>query len=436
MSLLNFARHGEPLSAGTMINEDMSFHYDVVVIGGGAAGVAAAVGAANSGASVCMVEKYGFLGGAATTSSVLTYCGFFDQNKTQVVRGVGQQVLDRLAEKDLNRVHTMAETGNTIVVLDLETTKSVLDDIVTDSAIRLLLHSSVIGARTDGDRITDVDVMHRGGRVRIHGRAFVDASGDGALIAAAGAGSILSAPENRQANTLVMRVGNVDEDADLSEAGMRAAIESYERRTSSAFVRQSGIAVRMPLSREIMLLLADNHADALDVDELTHAEVESRRLSRRYFDAFTDSLSGWQRAYLANTGPQIGIRESRRLRGIDAVSSHDVSTARKRPGDSIGRGGWPMESHVAPGVTDYGRIDGKSWYHIPYGSIRSATTQNLWAGGRLVCSDDRAYASLRVLGTSFATGHAAGVAAAVFAETGEHDYARIRRGLEEQGALL
>lgn len=410
--------------------------FDVVVIGGGSAGIAAAIGAARSGASVCLVEKYGFLGGAATTSSVLALCGFFDQNKNLVVAGVGRQVLDQLRNRDIYQTQTVPETGNTIVLLDLETTKSVYDDLITAAGVRLLLHSQLISATVIDGQITAVNVVHRGGIETITGRAFVDCSGDGALIDAAGAGAMVSVPAERQASTLVMRVGAVSEDADLSMAGMTRAVAAYRPVAEMDLVRSNGIAVRMPLSREVMLLIADQHGDALDVTDFTAAEVHSRRLSWQYLAAFQKSLAGWENSFLASTGPQLGIRETRRLRGRQAVTTKDVSDGHKDASDAIARGGWPMEDHVTVGTTEYGGIADKGWYHVPYGAICSDTTDNLWAGGRLTSSDNRAYASLRVMGTSFATGHACGVAAAVYAADGRHDYVRIRALLEHQGALI
>ncbi|WP_457316352.1 FAD-dependent oxidoreductase [Sinomonas sp. RB5] len=419
-----------------MTQEPKDLHVDVAVVGGGAAGVAAAVGAAQSGASVCLIEQYGFLGGAATVSSVLTHCGFFDQTREQVVAGVGQQFLDALQKRDIYRTETFQASGNTVVLLDLETTKTVFDELVAEAGITLLLHSHLVGAAAQEGRLEAVDVSHRGGRLRVHARAFVDASGDGALIAAAEAEALVSAVNERQASTLVMRVGGVPAEADLSADAMARAVRRYESLTGAALTRDHGIAVRMPISGEVMLLLADQHRDVFDVQDLSAAEVEGRRLTWHYLEAFRLFLPGWEASFLAATGPQLGIREGRRLKGLETVAAEDVAAGRKLGDEGIARCGWPMEDHTVPGVTDYNGIRDKGWYHIPYGSICSASVENLWAAGRLVSADRRAFASLRVMGTAFATGHAAGVAAAVYADSGRHDLAAVRDLLSRQGALI
>lgn len=409
---------------------------DVVVVGGGAAGVAAAVGAARSGVSVCLIEQYGFLGGAATNSSVLTYCGFFDQTKEQVVRGVGQDFLDELKRQDLYRLETYINSGNTVVVLDQETTKRTLDELVRREGIDLLLHSTVFAAHADAETIRNVDVIHRGGTMRIAAKAFVDCSGDGALLRAANVPCHVSDVEERQASTLVMRIGGVAEDADFDSTSLNAALAAYHRETGIELVRSNGACVRMPLTRELMLLLADQHRDVFDVRELTRAERDARVTASRYVEAFSKHIRGWDGAYLASTGPQLGIREGRRLHGQATVTANDVVEARHRDADAIARCGWPMEDHAIPGSTSYSKIRDKKWYHIPYGAITSKDMDNLWAGGRLTSSDNRAFASLRVMGTSFATGQAAGVAAAMYSAKGHVDVARLRAGLREQGALI
>jgi hypothetical protein len=330
----------------------------------------------------------------------------------------------------------MEESGNTVVLLDMETTKRVYDELIDEAGIELYLHSQLVDAQTRDGVITSIRFAHRGGTASVTAQAFIDCSGDGALIAAAGAAEILVDVHDRQASTLVMRVGRVEEDADLTSKAMTDAVAAYQQKTGVSLVRTSGIAVRMPLTREVMLLLADQHRDLLDVTEITRAEIDARKLAWHYLAAFQDSLKGWESSFLSATGPQIGIREARRLKGRDAVTSDDVSEGRKRLEDAIARCGWPMENHIAPGVTEYGGIRDQGWYHIPYGAICSENIDNLWAGGRLVSSDNRAYASLRVMGTALATGQACGVAAAVYAADGVHSLQRTRHHLQLQGALV
>ncbi|QYN26400.1 FAD-dependent oxidoreductase [Amycolatopsis sp. DSM 110486] len=410
--------------------------FDVVVVGGGAAGVAAAVSAAQTGARVCLVERHGYLGGAAVASSVLTYCGFFDRSHGQVVAGVGQRFLDRLDELDLYLTHTSAESGNKVVLLDLETTKRVFDSLVVEAGVTVFLHATVFSASTVGDRVTTIAVAHPGGRLRIEGDAFVDCSGDGVLLEAAGADATVLPAEERQASTLVMRVGGVREDGDLTHAGMSSAVSAYRRATGVTLPRDHGVTVRLPVSREIMVLVADQHRDVLDVAETTSAEIEGRQLAMHYFRALRTGMRGWESSFLAATGPELGIRETRRLAGLTAITADDVTTGRKRPHEVVARGGWPMEDHAVPGVVSHHGIKDDGWYDIPYGSITSASLRNLWAGGRLVSSDGRAYGSVRVMGTAFATGHAGGVAAALFARSGVVHRAEVQEVLRQQGALL
>lgn len=408
---------------------------DVVVVGGGASGVAAAIGAARAGAEVLLVERYGFLGGAATISSVLSYCGFFDQTGRQVVAGVGRAVLESLRGRGVYLEHRFAWSGNTIVLLDSESLKLILDQLVFEAGVKLRLHTRLIGARVDGNRIEAVETVDAGLRRMVQADAFVDASGDGFLSYSAGADVRTASAESRRTATLAMRIGGVPDDADLSQDGIREAVERYNATSSRCLVRDRGAAARLPVTREIIMQFADEFVDALDVDDLSHAEVSGRRQAWQYLDAFREHLRGWECAYLVATGPQIGIRESRHLVGVETVRGEDVESARKRD-DAVALCGWPIEEHPRPGTTRYTPIAGKGHYDIPYDALRARNVDNLWVGGRLVSSDDRAYASLRVMGTAFATGHAAGIAAALYKRGAKHDFSVIRKELLRQGALL
>jgi flavin-dependent dehydrogenase len=175
--------------------------YDVVVVGGGSAGVGASAGAARTGVRVCLIERYPFLGGAATASSVWSYCGFFDQRREWVVGGVGADLLARLHIRGACREITFTCPGNTVVMIDPEYTKVALDQLVADAGVQVSLHSYLIDAVSDRERVIEAVVADHGGRRRIRGSVFVDATGDGDLASLAGASVSAPPPRERQAAT-------------------------------------------------------------------------------------------------------------------------------------------------------------------------------------------------------------------------------------------
>lgn len=412
-------------------------HFDVVVVGGGSAGVGAAIGAAQTAATVCLIERYPFLGGAATASSLLCYCGFFDQRREQVVGGVGADLLRRLRAGGAYEEKTFRWSGNTVVMIDPEFTKLTLDAMVGDARIAVSLHSYLVAAHAEGDQLTEVVVADHGGMRTITGAQFVDATGDGNLAHLAGAAVRVSAPQDRQVATLSMRIGGVPEGAVISSGAMRAAVAAHNACHDRQLERDHGPVGRLPLTGELTMQIVDQAVDALDSRDLTRGETTARTLAWDYLAAFRDHIDGWQDAYLVATGPQLGIRESRHLVGVGEVTRDDVLRARRDPHAGVARCGWPIEEHKAVGETRYRSIDGRAYYDIPLDALHSATHENLWAGGRLVSSDTDAYCSLRVMGTSFATGQAAGVAAALRSVSARApDTADVQRELRRQDAII
>jgi hypothetical protein len=411
--------------------------YDVVVVGGGSGGVGAAIGAAQAGASVHLIERYPFLGGAATASSVLSYCGFFDQRRELVVGGVGGDLLARLQAGGAYQEITFKWSGNTVVMIDPEFTKLTLDRMVADAGVTLTLHSQLVGAEGDSGRVGAVTAATAGGIRTVVGTAFVDASGDGNLAELSGAAVTISEPGLRQAATLSMRIGGVKPDAVITSDAMREAVAAHNATSDRKLVRDHGPAARLPLTGELTMQIVDQEVDALDAHDLTRAEVAARAQAWDYLDAFRRHIEGWEDAYLVATGPQIGIRESRHVVSRYAVTGDDVLSARRRD-DGIARCGWPIEEHRGIGSTEYTPIEGRAFYDIPLDALHSVDRENLWVAGRLVSCDVRAYCSLRVMGTAFATGHAAGVAAALQAlrDGGDPSAGEVQAELRRQGALI
>jgi len=193
------------------VNSD-HLDYDIVVVGGGAAGVAAAVAAADAGARTLLVERHAYLGGAATAASVLAYCGFFTSAATplQVVHGVGAEVLGRLRRAGLASGPRRTRTGNTVVLLDPEYSKRVLDELVVEHGVDVLLHCQVVRASRFGERIDRITCVEDRGMFDIRAGAYVDASGNANLAAMAGADERDVPADERQLASLVLRFGGVD----------------------------------------------------------------------------------------------------------------------------------------------------------------------------------------------------------------------------------
>jgi hypothetical protein len=199
----------------------------------------------------------------------------------------------------------------------------------------------------------------------------------------------------------------------------------------------TGLITRIPLSDNVVVYLADEDYDVRDTRSLTRAEIHARRQARVYLDVLR-TLPGWAQAYIASTGPELGTRESRHVITRRKLDRSHVLEAQRDP-DAVAVGAWPIEYHPGAGVPSIWKYiaDGGT-YDIPLDALASADTANLFAAGRLLDGDRGAAASLRVMGTSFGTGQAAGVAAA---RTAAHpataaSVQEVRTELQSQDARL
>jgi hypothetical protein len=400
--------------------------------------VAAAVAAAQAGASVALVERAAYLGGAATHSNVLTYCGFWTQADpaVQIVRGVGAEVLREIETLGGDATPVRTPSNVVIALLDPEIVKFALDRICERAGVDAILHSTLTGTTLAGGRVASVAVYDHGGTSSISAQAFVDASGDADLAARSGAGVRYGGIDGAVQNgTLVVRFGGITADADTSRAAWERAVRAAKARGLDALTKEHGLVIRIPGSNDVVAYLADEAYDVRDARDHAAAERRGRRQAWQLLEAIR-TLPGHEAAYIVTTGPTIGTRESRHVIARRPLTEGEV-VGGARFADAIALGGWPVEHHPGPGLPNrWIRIRDDGAYEIPLGTLQSATHANLFAAGRTLDADRYAFASLRVMGTAFATGQAAGVAAAQCARDGESDAGRVRVELVRQGALI
>lgn len=418
----------------------MKEKYDVVVAGGGAAGVAAAIGAHKAGASVLLVERSGNFGGQAVNSCVASYCGFYTHGEKirQIVKGVGQEVLEQLDAIGEYRGYRLSPTGNAIITFDEEALKYAFDRLIETYGFDVALHCSVTGVEKSagGKTITAVRCTDDERTYRIAAGQFVDATGDGNLAYAAGLsyrfgdGKGFSYPTSR-----VMRIDRVPSDLQFPPAMLKEAILKAKADGYTHITKETGIIFRAA-SDTVYAILPSAEVRDLTSGTLTACELDTRLQSRTYLEIFRKYIPGMEECRLVSTGNRLGIRDSRHFETRAEVTSEEVRNGVK-PEDTIAMGAWPCEMHRSlSAMIEYIYVNNDDCYGISLKALQAKETDNLMFAGRQIGADHEAFASVRVMGTGFATGHAAGVAAALKAKDNACSVREIQKELVRQNAHL
>ncbi len=417
------------------VNSSAKEHYDVIVAGGGTAGIAAAVSAARNGARTLLVERNRCLGGASTLRNVVTYCGLYtlSEQPLNVVGGVGAEVVETLRNRG-------ALTGphrhrGVFAVFDPETVKHVLDEIAANAKVDVHYGAVVIDAKRDETRIRSITVAHSGGMVEVTGTAFVDCTGDGDLLAFGNVKHRYGNPDGVNLATLGTRFGGIAVDTLVTADDIIAAVAKYDGATNGQITKDRSVIARLPISGDLVCYLASAQYDPRDLVSHSEAEREGRRQAWRYLDILR-TIDGCEQAYLVSTGPEFGTREARHLESVGQITWSHIQN-RQSFSDCIALGAWGAEwhdRHTYESSFDY--PPDKGAYEIPLSCLTSQDTQNLWVAGRLSDGDRLAGAAIRVMGTAFALGQAAGTAAAIKADERMPDGKTVRAQLRRDGAYL
>jgi hypothetical protein len=429
--------------------------YDVVVLGGGPAGIAAAAAAGALGRRTLLVERYGFLGGMGTAAGVTNFCGLHANvhgKVRQVVHGIADEILARLAHLDgLNAPHAIF--GRTMAqAYDTAAYKCAADDLLFGRGVAVLFHALACGVvKADaeaGDAIDAVLIETKSGRAAVRGRMFIDCSGDGDLAAFAGAPYELGdGAGNMLYPTMMFRLNNVDPVA-AGEAWrtIPERMEEAERAGRAKFPRK-GVIVR-PMAHPIewranvtQVKSANGRAlNGTDADELTAGEIEGRRQALDFFAFLKREVPGFSHAYIVDMPPQLGIRETRRIAGRYQLTGEDVVSCASFE-DSVGVNGWPLEAHVAGDVVwHWPQAGSRGFNHLPYRMLVPPGLRNLLVAGRCAAMNHEGQSAARVSGGCFVMGEAAGTAAHLAIDgniaAADIDVAVLQRLLQRGGAYL
>lgn len=435
---------------------------DVLVVGGGPAGVGAAIGAAREGAKTMIVENLGSFGGMWTNGLVITLAGFNSWLKPydRVVKGVMEEWIEKAA------VLGGAENNRSWVLSsDPEIMKLVADQLLLEANVSCLLHTLVADVIVENNVLKGVILENVDGRSVIMAKCVVDCTGNGDVFARAGESFHISA--ELQPMTLPFFIAEVAKSCEIDyedelvvpmgpEPGYldEHLLKTYTSRRRDVYVdtemlKKAHLNNELPhfggpwfggLRKEFPWVNTTRiYGSAVNAHELTYAEINGRENAHRIMNFYKNNCRGFENSWIMKTASTMGVRETRRLDGVYTLTGEDIHNAEKFP-DSIALGVWPIDIHPPLGYTGMHKMYVPLPYHIPYRSLLPKRLENLIVAGRCISSDREAMGSLRVGATCGAIGHAAGIAAAQSCQQGlpprAIDVQILQKGIKQQNGLI
>ena len=398
--------------------------YDVIVIGGGAAGIGAALAAAEKGAKTALVERFGFLGGMATAGFV-NPMSEFSYNGRQVVGGIAW----RFAQKLIAYGGGLVEEPRCNVSFNPEIYKLAAQDMLTEAGVKCYMNTVLLDCQMDGKTVKSVVVANKSGVAALEAKYFIDASGDADLCALAGV-EFLPQVEAMQPGTLCFTLGGVK-----TETERMHIIHQRNHRFNhqATFVREPLLALReqgvdVPqfggpwlattlVPGSITVNMTRSAMNAVDSEDYQQAECRMRKDAFRLVALMKEHVEEFKDCYITSIATMAGIRESRRIKGVHVLTGTEYVKAFHFE-DAIARSAHAVDIHL-PGNDGQKLTFPEDAGFIPYRSLITETHPNLLAAGRCISADGEAFAAIRVQAPCMESGQAAGFAAAMCVKDGK-----------------
>lgn len=428
--------------------------FDVLVVGGGPAGIAAAVSAARHGARTLLIERYGFLGGMGTAGGVTNFAGLYGKRlgvMQPLVRGVADELLARIdALGGLNAPQDGLQGRIRVRSYDVAAYKCAADGLLLGAGVELLFHAWAAGVVMEEgqgrqeSRIAAVLVETKSGRRAVRAREFIDASGDADIAHFAGVPFTLGdgAGDMLYPSTM-FRISHVDAPRALAAIGEFKAIDTLMEQAAERYDFPRRGAILRPQKNPsewranvTQLRNAEGRAvDATDARQLSAAEVEGRRQIVEYMRFLRAEVPGFEQADIAEIAAQVGVRETRRVHCAHMLSGEDVLGG-ARFDDCIGLNAWPVEMHLAGRIEwAFPRDADNSFNQLPWRMLVPQTVSNLLVAGRCAGMEHLGQSAARASGACFVMGQAAGTAAALRL-AGRFSVAGLQAALRDHGVEM
>ena len=450
-----------------------AYEYEIAVVGGGPAGLAAAITAARAGKRVILIEKNGFLGGNMTLG--LPLLGFLDEHGKPCIAGFGEEFVNRLFARGASYRHRYCPKHNSVTNVDAEQVKLLAIEMCREAGVDVLLHLEAHHAEVLNGRIRRAFFFGKCNEVEITADLFIDCTGDGDLAYLAGCSYEKGRGENSELMppTVMFTLEGVDDQKLFDYIAenpdeMRAACATIDTKEGydADYFRADPNYVFVGMTRLFDRLKAEGkcpvergniiyinglhkgeiyvnttrllHTDATDIIDLTRAEMEGHLQVGRLVEMFRTYVPGFENCYVSSIAPSLGVRESRRFRGVKTLTVEEALSG-VLPEDTVCLSGYKIDIHKdCENATLFQTVDRP--FGIPYGTLVSAEIDNLLFAGRCVSVDESVIGSVRVMPCCMAMGQAAAIGASLALDRretpAEVNVADVRAELLKQNAIL